>query len=392
MNYTSILDIYHADACLVFMLTGVICGVIRWAHMCRPYDKEWHYFYPARNLVGFFFSAIAMQLPYFLCPADPGAWNFIRIFGIIYYPVCYSALFLRYFRWQRLTGVRDIVFMWLPVALLFAASLSSLFGFDRWLESPVTLYVAAAMGLALAVRHIFVSLWLKRTIDEYHRQNFASESDFPYTFATSVVWLPVIWIVFMWTIFLADSRNVKAAFDLVLTLWMVVFLCQILHPQRMLRPADVEDRLNRIEAEEQKIAAETVDLVKEEAAEAAAIDTAASPEAAVCSDEVKQMVLDIILRRYREQHLTKSDVLSEVDRGKVTAAGNFIASIGYYRLVNMFRLEHARQYAALHPNLKQSEVALVAGFVSGSCYSKAKRSVPFINPDLVKALKISPEE
>lgn len=93
MNYTSISDVLYADACLVFMVTGVICAAIRWFHMCRPYNENEDYFYPARKQVTFFLVAIAMQFPYFLNPSDSETWCYIRTFGVIFYPVCYAMLF-----------------------------------------------------------------------------------------------------------------------------------------------------------------------------------------------------------------------------------------------------------------------------------------------------------
>ena len=68
-------------------------------------------------------------------------------------------------------------------------------------------------------------------------------------------------------------------------------------------------------------------------------------------------MLSIILRRYREPHLQKSEVLSEIPKGKVNAASKYITQLGYYNLVNMFRLQHAALYKEAHPAAKQEEIA-----------------------------------
>ena len=62
--------------------------------------------------------------------------------------------------------------------------------------------------------------------------------------------------------------------------------------------------------------------------------------------------------------------------------------MGYYNLINMFRLEHARLYGLAHPEAKQSEIAEAAGFASGSSFSKAKRSVPQVDPEIVSGVKL----
>lgn len=59
-------DIY-SDACLVVIVTGLICATIRLCHMCRPFDKEKDYFYPARIQVSAAYAFIALlMIPYWL--------------------------------------------------------------------------------------------------------------------------------------------------------------------------------------------------------------------------------------------------------------------------------------------------------------------------------------
>lgn len=96
-------------------------------------------------------------------------------------------------------------------------------------------------------------------------------------------------------------------------------------------------------------------------------------------EEARRQVLAVVLRRYREPHLQKKDVLAEVDRGKMAPASRYISSVGYYNLINMFRLEYARQYSIAHPQEKQAAVAEASGFSSGPSYSKAKKSTKDID-------------
>mgnify|MGYP004682660339 FL=1 len=87
-------------------------------------------------------------------------------------------------------------------------------------------------------------------------------------------------------------------------------------------------------------------------------------------DVIKDEVLAVILRRFREPHLLKTEVLLDLGSGKMNKASKFISSIGYYNLVNMFRLEYARLYKEAHPHAKQEEIAIESGFVSRTAYYK----------------------
>ena len=80
-------------------------------------------------------------------------------------------------------------------------------------------------------------------------------------------------------------------------------------------------------------------------------------------------------------------MLAQISKGKVTAASQYISAVGYYNLINMFRLEYARQFSEAYPLVKLSIVAKEAGFASGSSFSKAKKSIRDIDPEIAAKVK-----
>lgn len=90
---------------------------------------------------------------------------------------------------------------------------------------------------------------------------------------------------------------------------------------------------------------------------------------------VEDEVLTIIGHHFKEPHLLKTEVLAAVSRGNAQKADKFIALHGYYRLVNMFRLEYARLYKLRHPDAIQDVVAAESGFTSRVTFYKARKSV-----------------
>lgn len=113
----------YAYACLIFIITGVVCGIVRWNHMCRPFNENGDFHYPARRLVSFFYIAIALEFPYVLSPTTPDYWTYVKIFGIIFYPVCMTTLFSSYFFRKRL---RDSILLKTYLFSAFALLLSLL--------------------------------------------------------------------------------------------------------------------------------------------------------------------------------------------------------------------------------------------------------------------------
>lgn len=378
---------YYSDACLLLIVTGIICGIVRMMHHCRPYDKEAQYFYPAGSLTAFLYMGIIMLTPYYLHPDDSGTWVFVRAFGVVYFPAAFSAAFLRYFKWQKLRGWSAALFFYLPVCLLAVMAFTVMYApASAWIAAHDTLIlsIAAGIGVILAGYMMKTLFWLRKQISDYNKGNFSDDSDFPHKFAGKIIYFPAIWTIIVWVVLQTDSRDLNMAANIVMSACMVSILCLILHPQRLLRPKCVEEQLAQIESRETRLMQDTLNAAKEEDSATTEPDTEVDPSA----EEARRQVLEIILQKYREPHLQKSDILALIDSGKKSSANRFIIQVGYYNLINMFRLEHARLYGLAHPEAKQSEIAEAAGFASGSSFSKAKRSVPQVDPEIVSGVTL----
>ena len=40
-------EIYYAAVCLVMVCSSLFCALVRYFHLCRPFDEHEEYFYPA---------------------------------------------------------------------------------------------------------------------------------------------------------------------------------------------------------------------------------------------------------------------------------------------------------------------------------------------------------
>lgn len=328
----------YAYACLIFIITGVVCGIVRWNHMCRPFNENGDFHYPARRLVSFFYIAIALEFPYVLSPTTPDYWTYVKIFGIIFYPVCMATLFSSYFFRKRM---RDSIllktYLFSAFALLLSLLAIALTMGGHVLTDAGTPLMAAMGGFSLlfSTLSVHITNQLKRTIDKFNTDNYSNVEDFPYRFAQLVLYLPLCWIALMWAVFVSDSRWCKLTVDLITSAAMIYMLCIILHPQQLFTNKQEPDPAN--------------DGSK---------DTATT------------------------------DSPSEIPKGKVNAASKYITQLGYYNLVNMFRLQHAALYKEAHPAAKQEEIAEESGFSSRTAYYKARKSVAAIDDKIVKCVKL----
>lgn len=379
MDYT--ITPYHlfATACLAYMLAGLFCAYTRWHHLCRPFDQEPDYYYPGRRQVTFFFAAQILQFPYLLGPGDADTWLYVRIFGILYYPLCFLLLINRYFRKQQLLANR-VASMAFVVAFAFLISLLAvvLLPGSRHLaryEMPV-LWTSGVISLMLMTCLLQMVLWLKRKIDSYHHNFFSNDEDFPFRFAKSSLPGVLVWVSAMGYVFVAGNPWVKFVCDIAFTLWQVFFLTRILHPQFAFRiPAD-----SGAEAIDEAECA--VDTPEPETL--ATGELACQAEAKVGAPaEVRELVLEVMLQKYKNPHLQKSEVLEAIPRGMKREANAFILQVGYYNLVNMFRLQHATLYRRSKPSATQDDIAEASGFTTRFAFYRARKHVESINPDLV---------
>ena len=405
--------LFCAYATLVFIVCCLVCATVRWFHMCRPYDKQERYYYPARKHVALSYLVMGLlQIPYFLHPADPGAIIYTVLTGILYFPMCFAIMFRVYFRLKLFYKPAYNIAFILDGLLLLALFLTALCGGNTFLagHSGAVLSIGAIAGLALTAILLSIVLRLRRLIDNYHHQNYSNESDFPLAFAKKVALLPFIWIVFIWAIFLSGNMILKAVSDLLLSALMVAFLCIILHPQRTLRETSSREAGDKGLSENDEVhrhgkAAEAGrELMSTGENQTESLEESLEEYLEECSEEMesvasgleagkefdpetKEQVLEIILQRFREPHLQKRDVLAQISKGKVTLASQYISAVGYYNLINMFRLEYARQYSEAYPMVKQSIVAKEAGFASGPSFSKAKKSIRSIDPEIAAKIR-----
>ena len=419
---------FYSLACYTYILSGVICAVVRWFHMCRPFDQRGDYFYPARRQVTFFYAATALQLPYMLCPGDPGSWFFARSFGILYYPVCFALLYHRFFQMRHLWSKKlSIAYFCSPFLLLGALFVIVVFHQNDLLLPHKRLWecIMVCVSILLTYRLVKECRWVAKKVESYHTQNYSNESDFPFTFAKNMLYLPAVWLIVMWTLFLLDNQMVKVFIDLIIAAWHVLFLCRILHPSRPVSSKRNIDDMKTIENENmerilqenellEKVVEATDNLILEESCtedEAGVTDEANVTDEVNVTDEanerqlierngentrqriekekwesVKNEVLTIVSRRYLEPSLKRIEVIRDVSAMNHTLAGTFITQVGFYRLVNAFRVRHYERLMESDSTyiLGQEMAAEMCGFKNRWGLTNARKRLKDFDYELIE--------
>lgn len=358
----------------------------------------------------FFYTATALQLPYVLCPGDPGTWLFARSFGILYYPVCFTILYHRYFQTDKPWRQWSAVTYFVTPFLLLGGLLFIVFFHQNNLLIPYKLTWEIAMGgvSILLSFHLFKECkWLIKKVDSYHTQNYSNESDFPFAFAKKILHLPALGLLIMWVLFILDNQMVKAYIDLFMAAWQVQFLCRILHPNKTIHSEQNKNNMDFIENEnmeqilqEKELFEKIVQTADGQVLEGAPIDdTSDEPKLITYNKEklrlqmeqenwesVKDEVLTIVSKRYLEPSLKRIEVVRDVSAMNHTLAGTFITQVGFYRLVNAFRIRHYERLmeSDTTANLGQEAAAELCGFKNRWGLSNARKRLKDFDYELIE--------
>lgn len=315
-------DIFYYTANILCLFSGLICAVLRWFHMCRPFDKEEAYYYPARKQVTVCYFLILFQFPYLMCLSSFDAWMYVRVFGILFYPVIFTVLLNRYFHYtERIWWRMSLHTVWIiSSVLLCVLFLLALRGGDLLAGRAHVVCLLSVLMAVLSMLTMCYTLYrVYVDIRQFQYDEYSNEQDFPLRFARTAIVLVLFLTLCMWVLYVSDSRMVKAAVDLLLCFLHTLLILIILYPQRngKIRTCIETNRMFL------KSDLQLMDI-------------------ALAVGENRSYVSAVITKEY----------------------GSF------YAYINKFRIEYAVQLQKEHPKMKQVELIERCGFGSRTSFLK----------------------
>lgn len=168
-----------SDACIIFVVTGLVCALIRWFHMCPGYLDNEAVYYPARKQMAAFFAMPVFLLPYVLRPSDPLVMTYSVSVLLIDVSLSVTVLYRIYFRWDLVgrTSWRKIFqcfsFSWISAFLLGVVLFPRFCShYEKWIIGGT-----AIIGMVLTIMAGSTVLRLKGDIDRYVNNNYSNPED-----------------------------------------------------------------------------------------------------------------------------------------------------------------------------------------------------------------------
>ena len=196
-------------------------------------------------------------------------------------------------------------------------------------------------------------LWLKKRIDDYHSNTYSNSDDFPYKFASRVIFVPVVWVLLMWGVFLSDSREVKMWTDILLVIAQTLMLIAILHPQRNERVQNMEQAtMAEIEEADEETEKEEANALEKE-----------------LTEKIERLFKED--RIYLNPNLTIRDVANLTGSNRSYISPLMCKLHGSFLVyVNHLRIEHALALKKENPEIRQTDLIKQSGFNTRNSYMK----------------------
>lgn len=358
-------EIYYAASCLILVVTSLFCALVRYFHMCRPFDEKEAYFYPARKLITIIYACFALPVVWLFRMDSPDAYFFMRVFLVLLLPGAGVLSFRQFFFSQ--TKHRRLIFVLsgiIPLAVILTCWIYGWIGGDTLHRHRDTLFpLIGGYSLLLTVMLLQTTCWLLRQIRLHMQEEYSNSDDFPVRFAGLVAFIPVLYQGTAWWLFITGDHDYNMWFQLAISVMHVVLLIRILHPQRK------EYREVMEEAEE--LIAEKIETVLSDRGSGSSLlsvdamnELEAKIRAALTED-----------RLYLNPNLKIGELADAVKSNRKYVSIVMKERFGsFYKELNRLRIEAAVRYREEHPSASREEIAAHCGFSNVRTYSRNLKS------------------
>lgn len=376
--------IIYYSTCLVLIVTSLICSVIRFMHICRPYDLNSDIFYPGRKIGSVLNVLVVLQLPYLLNITSPHTWNYIRIYGILFYSMSYLILVLRFFKNTNLYRKRKcFLALFIPSSIIILVYLFNCIKKDSFgISTNKTIFVIAVLlGVLQMLILLLITIYLKKRLNIYLQNHYSNLEDYPYSLSSNILYVPFICSLAMWVIFISDSASVKSAVDILLCLLQLWMLIVVLHPHLDL---NFEDKVY-FDRKQRDFIRDLLDIQDIRWVPEGIADSETKEEQSEDKkDSLVRDAVEIIRQKelFRDPNLKIEDIVKMLNTNRTYLYNAFSNSEygTFYYLVNKMRVEYCQKLMTDNPGMDQHELFVKSGFSSLSTYYRVFKKITGFSP------------
>ena len=351
--------IYFCLGNFLFVITCLICSMLRWFHVCNEYRHNINFFFPARRVVTLMFGTQVLQSFYWMNVFSDTAFFYAAVFGVVAIPPFFTLMEQRFFFFKPISAKEVVMRLLLPFLLLtfilycyFTAT--NIAPFVRPIQAISTILILIEMTVISRGQ-----LRVMRIVRGKAEQEYSNIESFPKVFARSKIGVTIFSCTLLLAVLWAESRYLKLVVDLLMSGMALQLLIPILNTKRSI-PLVAGEESKKIDGQE---AIEETDQT-----ETYSITAGHVSEKNLLEAKLEQRIIELIEGKelYKEPKLTLADVAKELGKSRNHISGAIGKSKyqSFYSLVNHFRIEHAKQRLLQPEPITLDSLAGEAGFSS----------------------------
>ncbi len=353
---------------IVYITALVVLAIVRWFHMCHPYDKKPEYYYPGRPFMILCFLCATVLLPYVFNPDSIDSWFLVKTYFLPMHFFIMTLMMLGYFTsvMQRRYWLRPLIATGIPVVLLLLAELVLAIWPGEQLANPDIARIFTLVIYLFGIISTVVCVVSLRKVREwalrFDEDDYSNPVDFPVKFANVIIMVIFFCVAMLWVAALVNNRFVMSGAQLMLVIVSVSILVYSLQPNR-----------NR-----------ELDLLEKEEGESA---TSGNPMSKKTAKEVLAAVRKVVEtdQAFLEPHLTLNDVAARSGYNRTYVTKIIKTEYGgFFNYINSLRLKYFEAYKLEHPDASILEIASESGFGSRQSYYNVKDKLDSLGPAQVR--------
>ena len=342
-------------AAAIYITVCLMAALVRWFHMCRPYNNRPRYYYPARPfLTGAWLSALTL-FPYVIHPGSPDAWYLARFYflpvTLFHFPMILFSYFGTVMQWQKWR--RPVILSGIPVALVLLTAMAlALVPGEQLSGTALSLWLLYGLGAIVTVLFFTCIAVVNGWANRFDPDDYSNPADFPVTQARRWTMIVLLNLVLCWTGTLLNNPPALAVIMLVIAASSVLSLITALSSSRR-RPLEEPSP----------------------AAEDASAETSRRSLPKIKQKEMLAAIRLVVETRegFLDPHLSLQDVAEHCGYSRTYISSLVKSELGgFATYVNRLRLAYVDDYLAKHPEVPLSEAIDAAGFSSRPRYYDAK--------------------
>lgn len=357
-------NLFLYSATLSLFVSGLFCAYTKWRHICVPYRSNPDFYYPSRRKWIFTYAMSILLIGCILQPNNPDNWIAARCFCLLITPNLIVTGIIKHCSQIKKLEIKLILLSHIPITFQIIITILG------WLDMDILqayefkiLFITGALGIIFSIAIMRTLFWLKEQMRIFYENKYSNEEEFPNNFAKDIIPRIIIMLPIIWLTFITKNPYVMGVAFLIITGAYVFFLNYVLdsHIQPIPEEYQPKDAINPItEADEM-----TESLNEDEGLATRPNEGFEDHLQQLMETEKPYLNPNLTIMELARMMNTNVPTLRNVSKQKY---GSFI------KMVNFYRLSHAKELHKEHPEYSKQAIAEDSGFGSYRSLLRAEKA------------------